>query len=217
MTIDKKAILACGNCGREFHPISGRVNSSKYCSRICASKHIGPVPTSLESKFFKHTDIRESAECWPWEGPRSPNGYGQVSCAGDKRSAHRLSYEIFNGPIPAGMVVRHVCDNPSCVNPEHLLLGSKADNSRDMMMRGRGQAKMTEAQAVEIKGSSLSVGALSERYGVSVTAIRDIKNGKTWAWLAAPVARSKNGWIPISRRMTPIDGLSALIHAAANW
>lgn len=78
-------------------------------------------------------ETRQKSECEEWQGPRSRAGYGRVG----RGYAHRVAYERLHGPIPAGMVVRHRCDNPPCVNPAHLELGTHADNMRDMAARGR--------------------------------------------------------------------------------
>jgi hypothetical protein len=73
-------------------------------------------------------------ECWVWEGPRWKAGYGRIGRSG---YAHRFAYAKHKGPIPEGMVVRHRCDNPPCWNPEHLVLGTHAENMADMARRGR--------------------------------------------------------------------------------
>ena len=79
-------------------------------------------------------------DCIEWQGPRYPNGYGQVRLPKQRsRGAHRVAYEQAFGPIPEGMVVCHRCDNPPCVNPEHLFVGTQLDNQRDMRAKGRGK------------------------------------------------------------------------------
>ena len=111
-------------------------------------------------------------------------------------SAHRLSWELHNGPIPKGMQVHHHCDNPSCVNPRHLWVGSQADNVRDMDMKGRRanirgeanpQAKLTKQKVygvlVLLKKGDLTLKAIGERYGVAVQTVSHIKAGTTWGWL----------------------------------
>lgn len=76
-------------------------------------------------------------ECWEWSANSYSNGYGQFQLNGKPHLAHRIAYELVNGPIPKGLVVRHKCDNPSCIKPEHLELGTQFDNIRDMVKRGR--------------------------------------------------------------------------------
>ena len=114
---------------------------------------------------------------------------------GNKRVfLHRYIYELEHGPIPDGMVVRHKCDNPACINPDHLELGTVADNNRDARVRGRhrsgrprgrmnGHNKLTEQQVLEIRHSDLSLRQLAKIYGVSPITIHNIKHRKIWSWL----------------------------------
>ena len=110
-------------------------------------------------------------------------------------SAHRVSYEAYNGEIPKGLVVRHKCDNPSCINPDHLELGTQQQNVADRENRGRrdvkgeqvGTAKLSEMQVMAIKNSPLSSAELAERYGVHKTNVWAIKSGKSWKHLHSAV------------------------------
>ena len=90
--------------------------------------------TEEQSKrFWAKVNKKGDNECWEWQAYTDKNGYGQFQ----SRSAHRCSYSMCNGDIPDGLIVRHKCDNPPCVNPNHLLLGTTADNVRDRDSRGR--------------------------------------------------------------------------------
>lgn len=77
------------------------------------------------------------SDCWHFCGSRNQFGYGRITFGGRMQVVHRLSYETFVGPIPAGLSVLHHCDNPACINPEHLWLGTYSDNSRDCWRKGR--------------------------------------------------------------------------------
>lgn len=76
--------------------------------------------------------------CWEWTGTKDKHGYGRVRVDQRKARAHRVAWEAFKGEIPAGLHVLHRCDNPGCVNPEHLFLGTHGDNMRDREAKGRG-------------------------------------------------------------------------------
>ena len=105
----------------------------------------------VASRFWPKVDKRSDGECWPWLGSMS-KGYGQLS-AGQRGAAplkaHRVSYEFAHGPIAHGLVIRHACDNPQCVNPAHLLAGSQRENVLDMVERNRVSPRSRENLAAK--------------------------------------------------------------------
>lgn len=133
--------------------------------------------------------------CWNWTGPRLRSGYGSTSYKSAERRAHRLSWRLFNGTIPEGMSVCHKCDNPRCVRPEHLFLGTQLDNVRDMIAKGRdrkalgqknGRAKMDEGSVREIRrlhSDGLSHRRIAGELGLNRGAVWAVLGGRTWTWV----------------------------------
>ena len=96
-----------------------------------------------EERFNKKYLINEDTDCWEWQNAKNNIGYGMFRWdRHTMRTAHRVSYELHNGPIPEGLVVCHKCDNPICVNPEHLWVGTLKDNAQDMVAKGRNARAM---------------------------------------------------------------------------
>ena len=93
----------------------------------------------VASRFWEWVRITDPEGCWEWVGAKSYNGYGRFSIGGRYYGTHRVAYELFGGSIPTGMCILHSCDNPPCVNPAHLRLGTQLDNMRDMHAKGRAR------------------------------------------------------------------------------
>lgn len=128
--------------------------------------------------------------CWDWGGNLEAKGYGRFGMNGGKRMvlAHRAAYRKFIGPIPGGANILHSCDRPICVQPKHLSVGTKLQNIRECIERGRfpvgerqGQAKLTEADVAWIRTCGLSLRVMSEILGVSNSNISRIRQRKAWA------------------------------------
>lgn len=147
------------------------------------------TPTVFWSK------VEKTAGCWLWRGNKAKRGYGavEIARADNKRrriGAHRYSFELAHGTIPNGLIVCHRCDNPACVNPAHLFLGTHADNLADKLSKDRqakgesnGRAKLNARMVRRIRALSAggaTRGELGRKYGVTDRNIGDIVNFKTW-------------------------------------
>lgn len=137
--------------------------------------------------------VVKTPSCWLWTGAKCFHGYGQLKSerGGKMKMAHRVSYEVYVGPIPEGLKVLHECDNPPCVNPGHLRLGTQAENNQDREAKGRGRqpkgvahnkAKLTEAQVARVRSGG-SASRLAAEMGVTKNTILDVRKGKTWRHL----------------------------------
>ena len=144
-------------------------------------------------RFWSFIDKKGEDECWTWKGAKLTNGYGAFSVGIKRISAHRFSWNLHFGEIPKGMVVCHKCDNPPCANPNHLFIGTDAENQRDKKEKGRAargeannKAKLTEDDVREIRlmiNQGLSSRVIASKFNVRHAAILTIKNGKNWSWL----------------------------------
>jgi hypothetical protein len=146
-------------------------------------------PESFLSGFRAKTGPADSRGCLPWLGTLNGQGYG-LMWRGGERYAHRHSYRIHKGAIPPGKLVRHRCDNKRCVNPDHLLLGTKRDNAKDALERNRFSSgpdrrpDLTRDMVFEArqdfheKGVQLS--ELSDRLGMCMSQTSDVMWGRLW-------------------------------------
>lgn len=181
--------------GRGFcrkHYMRNRVHGDPYMNAR-------QLRTTISDRFWKK--VEKTSDCWNWVGCKDAKGYGEIGVGGKRGTAfaHRVSFELHNGQIPVGLHVLHRCDNPSCVRPDHLFLGTHSDNMQDMWEKGRGRCdgagrrgsangnhRLTEPQVIEIR-SRVSSGAtrrgLAREFNVSKTLISLIANGAVWTHL----------------------------------
>jgi hypothetical protein len=131
--------------------------------------------------------------CWEWEGSRLPRGYGRLN----GKYVHRMVYEHVYGPIPPGMYVCHSCDNPPCINPKHLWLGTVQDNTADATAKGRmprgernGSARLTTVQVVAMREQYAArlrtQEQLAAEYDTNIANVNAIVRGKLWAHVGGP-------------------------------
>lgn len=148
---------------------------------------------TVEERFWAF--VKKSTGCWIWTGSKSKNGYGHFLVKRRLEKAHRVSWEIHNGPIPSGLWVLHKCDVKDCVNPSHLFIGNRLDNVRDMIKKGRdargeraSTAKLTEEQVKEILsiGHSAPFTHTGKQFGVTGCHISWIVRGKGWKHISRP-------------------------------
>lgn len=160
----------------------------KLC-RVCyneawQAERLDDYPPLTAEDVFEDR-IEKTPTCWLWTGGKNGYGYGIFILPGEKKvRAHRYSYEHFIGPIPEGKIILHTCDNPPCVNPAHLRVGTKADNNKDTSIKRRHNyglnhwnGKLSDEDVRAIRESKETQTALGKRYGVSQSHIWHIKHG----------------------------------------
>lgn len=200
-------VRPCEQCGRDF---AGRqyhhmgLPPTRFCSMRCVGvARESETPAETVARFWAKVD--RTGDCWPWTAGRSSDGYGRFSIRHRTLNAHRVVWEWMNGPIPDGMCVRHRCDNPPCVRPDHLMLGTTDDNMKDKVARGRqprgkthyahlhpetrrGErnpaAKIDASIVAEIiaryTAGGISQSGLARAYGLSQPHVSRIVRGENW-------------------------------------
>lgn len=154
-------------------------------------KALASLPIS-SAYFWSRVSIGNRGQCWPWIGRPDRDGYGRIKVARVSYQAHRVAYFLSFGIDPVGWLVCHSCDNRPCCNPHHLWLGTIAENTADMMQKGRhwarsgeghGMAKLKSREAALIRVAAASgeaQRAIAARYGVSQSTVSLIALGKYW-------------------------------------
>lgn len=190
------SVRACEQCGRQFtlrRP--GSRPNQRFHSLRCygAWKRAHPKPIAL--RFWSR--VRQTDTCWLWTGSTNRHGYGYVGVPGYRRPilAHRVAWELTNGLIPRGLLVLHRCDNPPCVRPDHLFIGTHADNMQDAKEKGRttqGQrnaaSKLTDERVLLIRRrfavEDITISALAREYGVGPKHMSNLLKRKIWTHLS---------------------------------
>jgi hypothetical protein len=136
----------CETCGEPFErhgKDSARQWSDRaYCSLQCSNDGKKDKPPHL--RFWENTGVNDGNRCWDWHGTKDEKGYGRISWRTQTIKAHRVAYEMRYGPIPDGFVICHTCDNPNCVNPNHLFADTQKANMQDASRKGRLNPKSLE-------------------------------------------------------------------------
>lgn len=187
-TAEHRICLFCGN--HFYRRLAWMTNNrGKYCSKQCVkdAKHL-----TLEERFWEKVGAKTSSGCILWTGKINKQGYGRLYLSPRKETmAHRFSFELFCGHIPDGLFVLHRCDNPPCINPNHLFLGTHQDNDLDRCRKGRTakgpqlpHTKLTASQVSEIRRlyqrGRLTHKQLGKRFKVTACNILAVVRGKSW-------------------------------------
>jgi hypothetical protein len=163
----------CPRCNKQF--------------RNGIGSHVMKCPVTREELFWAKVARRGPDECWLWQAWTYFYGYGTFDWKGKKTGANRIAWELLRGPIPEGMEVCHACDVTACCNPNHLFLGTKSDNMRDMHSKGRHPNDRFKADDVRAIRAALANGVtqkdLAEKYKCNAALISMIKTGKNYAWV----------------------------------
>ena len=184
----------CPICRKRFQRPLRKYSDSMWVERVCCSHSCAikfrPKKDPRE-KFYDLISPEPNSGCWLWLGTTTYQGYGQLRIRGASVRAHRFAFELYHGSIPDGLFVLHKCDVPCCVNPDHLYLGTPADNARDAVKRNRTRrgilarsARLTEAEVREIRKIVVPVKIIAAKYDVTENTIRAIKTRQTWGWLS---------------------------------
>lgn len=184
----------------------------KVCNHEFTAVSVKQTVCSTECRFELYQNKTTEDQCWVWEGPKNTQGYGRLFLANTKEGkrtsvfAHRYAYQLHKGSVPDDLCVMHTCDNPSCVNPAHLTLGTWGDNNKDRSRKGRSgsrifseaergyysrlnsgennrSAKLSEQQVIDIFNSSQPTRILCQKYHVSRDTIKRIRNKTAWSHL----------------------------------
>lgn len=183
------------------------------------------MPT-LEERFWPK--VKKTAACWLWKGSKNIKGYGQIYNRETNAPilAHRAAWELLRGPVPEGQWVLHKCDNPACVNPEHMFIGDHVGNMNDASSKGRlsgernGSAKLTWDQIAEIRRRYDNLlAALEKEFKVSKKYLaQDVLRGKRWTQGANAGERNSSAkltWVQV-RAIRASAEKSAVLEARYN-
>lgn len=192
MAVLKKITLTCPACAAKFHPHSKSASKKpqRFCSNRCAPRPVAPTDPVI--RFWKKVDRRGDDECWDWIAGTTKFGYGAFGVTSrDTRAAHRYCWELFHPRLLDGECLLHSCDNPRCVNPAHLRIGTRTDNSRDKCERNRAPrgeslptAKLTAEAVAAIRADSRSQSQIALAYGITQSAVSCVRTRKTWKHIA---------------------------------
>ncbi len=169
MTVDGKQVSTTEICWKlNYGEIPKDYMIFRSCGNIsCVNPNHFRLETQQEKdyrRFWEHVKINTKSGCWEWSGARQDFGYGIFWEDGKSISSHRYSWKLFVGNIPENMFICHHCDNPSCVNPDHLFFGTQKDNMRDMVNKGRQARGEGHGRSILTKDNVLFIRNNAEKY-----------------------------------------------------
>lgn len=184
--LSRKVAHICPRCGTTFHRKSSQTAVTRYCSRACKENE---TDAEIADRFWSY--VEKGPSCWLWTGRTLQAGYGQFTAHKQRFQAHRWAFAATYGPILEGAEICHSCDNPPCVNPDHLWLGNAQTNCDDKIAKGRHvhgerchNAKVTEAQVREIRRlhatTKVTQAAIARRFGLQKQLVGRIIRRATW-------------------------------------
>lgn len=180
----------CSKCGKgkplnQFYRQAKSKDGRRPDCKECQYKPAKQV--SSQERFWSKV-VKTTSGCWEWQGSTNTNnGYGRFWDNGHHTTAHHFAWEQYNGKPPEGKCICHHCDNPKCVNPDHLFTGTLRENSIDAVRKNRHVNKLTTEQVTEIRklieGGQVTRKEIAKMFGVSGSNISAIKKGRSWGWL----------------------------------
>lgn len=182
--------IKCRNCKKEFEAYNYTKGRKKYCSKKCMEiyRH-----TSVKDMILERIEKVDNG-CWLWKGSVGSNGYGKINNKGQHLSAHRASYTVFKGAIPKGKHVCHSCDIRTCVNPDHLWIGTQRDNIQDMIEKGRKApqkgknikwSKDIVEKAIALKNEGKTYVEVHDITGIPIGTLSAYVNGNRRSYIGA--------------------------------